>query len=138
MDTVDARHRSEIMAAIKRKDTSVERALRSALWASGLRGYRVDYALAPGRPDIAFTRQRIAVFVDGCFWHMCPQCYREPKTNTTYWRQKLDRNVKRDKDADEQLRSAGWIVVRLWEHEVEGDLAACVTRIQEELRRRKP
>lgn len=136
MDRLDPARRSKNMAAIKRRDTSVERALRSALWASGCRGYRVDYSSAPGRPDIAFTRQKIAVFVDGCFWHMCPECYREPKSNTAFWKAKIERNVERDRTVDEQLKLAGWIVIRLWEHEVEVDIAACVARVEEGLRRR--
>lgn len=133
-DAIDRQRRSENMAAIKRKDTTIEQTLRSALWASGLRGYRLDVAAVPGRPDIVFSRGRVAIFVDGCFWHRCPECYREPKSNTDYWRAKAERNVTRDRAVDQELLSAGWQVVRLWEHEIERDLSGCVVRIRSALR----
>lgn len=129
MDKVDAASRSRNMAAIRRRDTRIEKHLRSGLWRAGLRGYRVDAAKVPGRPDVAFGRQKVAVFVDGCFWHQCPECYREPKSNTDYWRAKLERNVARDRAVDECLQKAGWVVLRVWEHEVERDLDACVERV---------
>jgi DNA mismatch endonuclease (patch repair protein) len=129
MDRIDAERRSRNMAAIKRKNTSVEWKLRRALWASGLRGYRVDSSRVTGRPDVAFGPSRVAVFVDGCFWHKCPECYREPTTNVGYWRAKTERNAARDKAVDQGLADDGWTVLRLWEHEVESDLQACVDRI---------
>lgn len=129
MDRIDTERRSRNMAAIRRKNTSIERALRSALWAAGLRGYRVDSRRVAGRPDVSFGRSKVAIFVDGCFWHKCPECYREPKSNTEYWRGKVERNVARDRAADESLQEAGWVVLRLWEHEVERDLGACVDRV---------
>ncbi|KQY42016.1 hypothetical protein ASD18_19770 [Cellulomonas sp. Root137] len=108
------------MAAVRRTDTGPERALRSALHARGRR-FRKDLRMAlPGgrvRPDIVFTRARVAVFVDGCFWHVCPEHGREPTRNEWYWSPKLRRNVERDRAADATLRSAGWRVVRIWEHE---------------------
>nr|WP_244299122.1 very short patch repair endonuclease [Streptomyces viridochromogenes] len=108
------------MAAIKRRDTKPERTIRSLLHAAGKR-YRVDYRLqlegARPRPDIAFTRARVAVFVDGCFWHCCPEHGRQPGVNGGYWGPKLERNVARDRAADEALAAAGWSVVRVWEHE---------------------
>ncbi|WP_329314277.1 very short patch repair endonuclease [Streptomyces sp. NBC_01262] len=112
--------RSRNMAAIKRRDTQPERAIRSLLHAAGKR-YRVDVRLqlegARPRPDIVFTRARVAVFVDGCFWHCCPEHGRQPSVNGGYWGPKLERNVARDRAADEALRAAGWTVVRVWEHE---------------------
>lgn len=124
------------MAAIRRRDTRIERRLRSALWAAGVRGYRVDSPTVMGRPDIVFTRTRVAVFVDGCFWHRCPQCFQEPKSNTEYWRNKIERNVERDGATNETLIADGWAVVRLWEHEVEKDLADCVRRVETAVRHR--
>ncbi|MCQ6251796.1 DNA mismatch endonuclease Vsr [Streptomyces malaysiensis] len=112
--------RSRNMAAIKRRDTRPERAIRSLLHAAGKR-YRVDVRLhlegARPRPDIVFTRARVAVFVDGCFWHCCPEHGRQPGVNGGYWAPKLERNVARDRAADEALTAAGWTVVRVWEHE---------------------
>lgn len=108
------------MAAIKRRDTGPERAIRSLLHAAGRR-YRVDLRLdlpeGRARPDIVFTRARLAVFVDGCFWHCCPTHGRKPGVNAGYWSPKLERNVARDRAADEILSSAGWTVMRIWEHE---------------------
>ncbi|MGW3140278.1 very short patch repair endonuclease [Streptomyces sp. NPDC001139] len=112
--------RSRNMAAIKRRDTKPERTIRSMLHAAGKR-YRVDLRLqlegAKPRPDIVFTRARVAVFVDGCFWHCCPEHGRKPGVNGGYWGPKLERNVARDRAADEALSAAGWTVVRVWEHE---------------------
>ncbi|MEU5534164.1 very short patch repair endonuclease [Streptomyces sp. NPDC020362] len=112
--------RSRNMAAIKRRDTKPERTIRTLLHAAGKR-YRVDLRLQLGgarpRPDIVFTRARVAVFVDGCFWHCCPEHGRQPAVNGGYWGPKLERNVARDRAADEALISAGWTVIRVWEHE---------------------
>jgi DNA mismatch endonuclease (patch repair protein) len=108
------------MQANRRRDTAPERALRSALHATGLR-YRCDLRIdLPGgrvRPDIAFTRKRIAVFVDGCFWHCCPVHGRAPSVNTSYWSPKLARNRERDLENTKALEAAGWQVVRIWEHQ---------------------
>lgn len=135
MDKIDATRRSRNMAAIRRRDTRIEKALRSGLWKAGLRGYRVDAAKVPGRPDVAYGRQKVAIFVDGCFWHQCPDCYREPKSNTDYWRAKVERNISRDRATDQRLLEEGWTVIRLWEHEVKKDLDACVGRVAREIRR---
>jgi DNA mismatch endonuclease (patch repair protein) len=112
--------RSANMRANRRTDTKPEMALRKALHRQGYR-YRKDYRLdlAEGkrvRPDIAFTARRVAVFVDGCFWHACPDHGSKPANNTWYWGPKLLRNVERDRAADAALAAAGWDVVRIWEH----------------------
>ena len=115
------------MRATKRRDTKPELAIRSLLHAAGLR-YRVDFRVGTGRsaprPDIAFTRHRIAVFVDGCFWHQCPLHATVPKTNEAFWAAKLRRNSQRDRENDAALRSLGWTVVRVWEHEPPAESAA--------------
>jgi DNA mismatch endonuclease, patch repair protein len=113
--------RSANMRANRRTDTKPELALRRALHGQGYR-YRKDYRLdlAGGtrvRPDIAFTARRVAVFVDGCFWHACPEHGSKPANNAWYWEPKLRRNVERDRAADAALSAAGWDVVRVWEHE---------------------
>src|SRR4051812_42254970 len=103
-----------------RRDTGPEVALRSALHRRGLR-FRKDLLLrVPNRtvrPDVVFTRRRLAVFVDGCFWHRCPIHGNQPRQNTDYWQPKLERNVRRDRAVDQALAQAGWHVVRVWEHE---------------------
>lgn len=114
------------MRANKRKDTSIELAIRRRLHASGLR-YRVDHPADVSdrrrRADIVFTRAHIAIFIDGCFWHGCPEHYVEPKTNPEYWRPKIARNRARDLDSTCRLQEAGWTVMRFWEHE-DPDLVA--------------
>lgn len=109
----------------RRRDTEPEVRLRRAVWRRGLR-YRVDHKILPGlrrRADLAFLGPRVAVFVDGCFWHRCPQHATSPKSNRAWWDDKLTRNVMRDRDTDERLRDAGWVVVRVWEHEDPGSAA---------------
>lgn len=122
--------RAANMRAIRRTDTKPEIALRSALHRQGFR-FRKDYRLelnggAKVRPDIAFTARRVAVFVDGCFWHVCPEHGRDPAVNEWYWAPKLRRNVERDRAADEALTAAGWQVVRIWEHVSLTDALAAV------------
>ena len=112
--------RSANMRAIRRTDTKPELALRRALHGLGYR-FRKDYRLDLDsgrrvRPDIAFTARKVAVFVDGCFWHACPEHGSRPSVNQGYWSPKLVRNVERDRAADAALALAGWQVVRLWEH----------------------
>ena len=112
--------RAANMRAIRRTDTKPEMALRRALHQLGYR-YRKDYRLDLDggrrvRPDIAFTARKVAVFVDGCFWHACPDHGGKPKNNDWYWSPKLAKNVERDRAADAALAQAGWTVVRLWEH----------------------
>jgi DNA mismatch endonuclease (patch repair protein) len=117
------------MRANRRTDTKPELALRRALHRQGLR-YRKDYRLdldgARVRPDIVFTARRVAVFVDGCFWHVCPEHGTKPAANTWYWGPKLTRNVERDRAADAALAAAGWRVVRVWEHESLEEAVAAV------------
>ena len=119
------------MRAIRRTNTKPELALRSALHRQGYR-FRKDYRLdldagARVRPDIAFTARRVAVFVDGCFWHLCPEHGRNPEVNEWYWAPKLRRTMERDRAADAALAAAGWRVVRIWEHVSLDDAIAAVT-----------
>jgi DNA mismatch endonuclease, patch repair protein len=112
--------RSANMRANRRSDTKPEMALRRALHARGYR-YRKDFRLDLSggrrvRPDIVFTARKVAVFVDGCFWHACPEHGSKPKNNEWYWSPKLARNVERDRANDAALGEDGWLVVRLWEH----------------------
>jgi DNA mismatch endonuclease (patch repair protein) len=107
------------MQANRRRDTGPELALRRSLHARGWR-FRVDYPPFPGlrrRADVVFTRRRVAVYVDGCFWHSCPMHGTTAKANASFWADKLEMNRRRDWDTDQRLREAGWTVVRVWEHE---------------------
>lgn len=106
------------MRGNRRRDSSLELAVRRKLHASGFR-YRVDYAPLPGlrsRADIVFTRSKVAVYLDGCFWHGCPTHGTIPVSNADYWVPKLARNRQRDQEATQSLRVAGWTVLRFWEH----------------------
>lgn len=107
------------MAAQAERDTAPERALRSAMHRLGLR-YRVHRRPIPmirREADVIFTRERVAVFVDGCFWHACSQHGSRPRANAVWWGDKLEANVRRDRETDRMLRDAGWEPVRVWEHE---------------------
>ena len=121
------------MRANRRSDTKPELALRRALHKQGYRyrkDFRIDLSGARVRPDIAFTARRVAVFVDGCFWHCCPEHGTRPAANTWYWEPKLARNVERDRAADAALAAAGWSVVRIWEHEsLDGAVGAVVAAL---------
>ena len=104
------------MQKMPRSSTGPEISIRRELHRRGLR-FRVNHPRLPGRPDIAFTKARIAVFVDGCFWHSCPEHGVLPKNNREWWQTKLARNVARDREKDAQLYEIGWISVHVWEHE---------------------
>lgn len=115
----------------KRRDTSPELAIRRILHRRGFR-YRVDVAPVTGlrrRADIVFPRQKVAVFVDGCFWHRCPEHGTVPQANQQWWIDKLDANVRRDRDTDEALTRAGWTVLRIWEHEDPTDAAIRIATV---------
>jgi DNA mismatch endonuclease, patch repair protein len=121
------------MTSQRRRDTKGELELRSLLHRRGLR-FRV-HALLPGlrrRSDIVFTRARVAVFVDGCFWHGCPEHGSWPKQNADWWREKIEANQRRDRDTDARLKAAGWTVIRVWEHD---DPTRAADRIVEVVRR---
>lgn len=125
--------KSEQMARVKRSETAPELALRRALWRRGLR-YRLRPPL-PGTPDLVFTSERVAVFVDGCFWHGCPEHYTSPRTNAEFWLAKIGTNRSRDARVDEELRRLGWRPVRIWEHAIERDVDKAVRVVIHELQR---
>lgn len=123
------------MARIRGRDTTPEIVLRKGLWASGLR-YRTNAITPGGRADIAISGQRFAVFIDGCFWHGCPEHYARPRTRNAFWDRKLRDNVDRDRRQTRILLEAGWTVVRLWEHEVREAPGLAVERVLRVFRRR--
>ena len=124
--------RSAVMSRIRSKNTTSEIQVRKELWRRGYR-YRIHYSLQ-GKPDLVFVRARLAVFIDGCFWHKCPKCYIEPKSNLDYWIPKIQRNVDRDKSNTRLLKRKGWSVLRIWEHEVKSCLSVSVQRIETALK----
>jgi DNA mismatch endonuclease (patch repair protein) len=124
------------MQANKGRDTKPELALRSAAHALGLR-YRVSTRPLPAirrTADMVFTRARVAVFMDGCFWHGCPEHHTKSATNAAYWAEKVRRNRERDAETDRLLTEAGWRVIRIWEHE---DPCQAAVRVAEEIRGRR-
>jgi len=114
------------MRAQRERDTGIERAIRSLLHARGLR-FRLHRRLLKGsrrEVDVVFPGAKVAVFVDGCFWHGCPEHGTCPRNNAEFWRSKIEGNVRRDRDTDARLKADGWTVVRVWEHESPADAAA--------------
>ena len=107
---------SDQFAKMPRRDTKPELALRRELHRRGMR-FRVAFDTIPGTPDLAFTRARLAVFVDGCFWHGCPEHYIAPKNNAEWWARKLAVNQGRDARTDDRLTAVGWLPLHVWEHE---------------------
>lgn len=125
------------MSGIHSKDTRPERALRAALWSAGLRGYRCHWRAPGGRVDIAFTRTKVAVFVDGLFWHGHPSKWQPGRWNG-YWDEKIKRNLARDARQNAALAEAGWIVLRFWETDVEQATASVVARVRKAVELGRP
>ena len=123
---------SRTMSTIKAKNTKPEVALRKALWHNGIKGYRLHWKKVPGKPDIAFPGKKIAIFVNGCFWHRCPLCNPSfPKSNIEFWQNKFDKNIERDKKKRDELESLGWCVLTIWECEIKKNLVRQVKKIEE-------
>jgi DNA mismatch endonuclease, patch repair protein len=126
-DVMNPEQRSRCMSRIKNKNTKPEISLRKILWRMGLR-YRLNSKL-PGKPDIVFNKQKLAIFVDGYFWHGCPEHGTSPKTNERFWAEKLSTNIKRDRKVDRELENMGWFVIRIWEHEINSDVYSSASKI---------
>src|SRR5687768_15682023 len=126
---------SRVMSANRAKNTKPELLLRKALWQAGARGYRLHYKKVPGRPDISFVSKKVAIFVNGCYWHRCPKCnYTIPKTNSTFWQTKFENNVARDQRKRKELRRLGWKVITVWECDLKERFTATLNRILKALR----
>ena len=135
MDILNKTQRSHNMASIKSKNTKAERVLRLALWHQGIR-YRKNWRKLPGSPDIAITKYKIAIFVDGDFWHargheQAPG--EQIGTHKDYWTKKLARNVERDKEVNDQLTQAGWLVLRFWESDIKKNIDGILAEIMKYL-----
>jgi DNA mismatch endonuclease (patch repair protein) len=115
------------MSRVKGKNTDIEIKLRKALWSKGAR-YRIGYKI-PGKPDLVFVSAKVAIFIDGCFWHGCPIHGEQPKTNENFWATKIHKNKLRDQQVNSQLMTLGWTVLRCWEHEITSNLDACIEKI---------
>lgn len=130
VDTVSKETRSRIMASIRSKNTNPEKKVRKILWASGRR-FRIHDKKVFGTPDISNRVRNIAIFVDGCFWHGCGKCYRPPKTNSTFWKNKIRRNQKRRRLVQAVLKKENFRVLEFWEHEILQNPDAVIARIDE-------
>ena len=127
---------SRVMSANLGKNTKPELALRKALRAIGLPGYRLHWKKVPGRPDIAYPGRKIAIFVNGCYWHRCPHCDLPlPKSNTDFWLNKFESNKKRDSEKILKLEEEGWRVLVFWECEIINDVFTCAEKVKEEVSR---
>ena len=116
-DVLTKKQRSYNMACIKSKNTGPELVLRRQLAKNKVRGYRLHYKIF-GKPDLVFSKKKLAVFIDGCFWHKCPDCFVKPSSRTEFWKKKIKNNVKRDNEVNNLLVKNGWKVLRILEHEL--------------------
>ena len=126
-DSLTPARRSALMSRVKTRNTAPEVALRRAFWAAGLRGWRLHPKGIAGKPDIAWIGRRVAVFVDGAFWHGHPDHYWGQ--SGAFWDEKIARNRARDTRVDAELREAGWTVIRIWDFEIQQDITGCVGRV---------
>lgn len=125
---------SWVMSSNKAKNTKPEISFRKALYYKGIRGYRLNWKKVPGRPDIAFPGRKIAIFINGCYWHRCPYCdLALPKTNTVFWSEKFEKNVKRDKRKEKELLDLGWTVLVFWECDIKTKIDHCITKVKNNL-----
>lgn len=121
--------RSQLMSRVRgRGNKSTEEKLVTLLRAAGIKGWRRHLPL-PGTPDFGFPKERLAIYVDGCFWHGCPRCYTRPATNQDFWDKKVEDNRARDRRVNRELRSRGWKLMRIWAHTLKNE-AAVIRRIQ--------
>jgi len=138
-DWLTREQRSRNMASIRSKgNKTTETCFADLLRASRISGWRRHMSL-PGKPDFVFRLQRLAVFVDGCFWHGCPRCYRLPEDNRPYWKAKVVLNRRRDRRRERELRSLKWRVMRIWEHSLKSPLGRrrVMTKLKEALQLRR-
>ena len=132
MDKMTKDQRSHCMSQIKSKNTKPEIVFRKAIWEAKIRGYRLSSKVI-GKPDLFFPKIGIAVFIDGCFWHKCPKCFKKPKSEQDYWNKKIKRNVKRDAEINQKLCNNNIRVLRFWEHDIRNNIEACVSSLQKEI-----
>jgi DNA mismatch endonuclease Vsr len=135
--SVTARASKNFSGIRGRNNRTTEVRFRLALVRAGISGWKMHNRALPGNPDFVFLKERIAVFVDGCFWHGCSRCGHIPKTNSPFWRAKIQRNIERDRANIRKLGDSDFRVVRIWEHELRRDLAGCVVRIADLIKQKR-
>ena len=124
--------RSQLMSQISTEDTKIEIIVRKLLWNDGYR-YRTNVKDVPGTPDICHKGKKVAVFLDGCFWHGCPECNEDPEKNSEFWQQKFENNQKRRNEVKETLSEDNWQILEFWGHEIKDDPLAVVHEIEKHL-----
>ena len=125
--TKEQRHKN--MCSIKSTGTKIEKDVSKALRRLGYR-FRKNVKTLPGRPDIAVKKYKIALFLDSCFFHKCPEHFKKPKSNLEYWEPKIQRNIERDKEINEYYKTNNWHILRVWEHEIKKDFDKTIIKIQ--------
>jgi DNA mismatch endonuclease, patch repair protein len=137
-DVFTREKRSEVMASIRGKgNRSTEWKLRARLISAGISGWRLHAAEVPGKPDFIFPKERVAIFLDGCFWHGCKKCRSIPESNRDFWKKKIGGNKKRDRETGRKLREAGWLVIRFWEHQIKRKPLKCMDAVLDALEKGK-
>lgn len=131
-DKLTKEQRSYCMSRIRAQNTSPEIKFRKFIWEKGVRGYRVKNKIH-GKPDLYFPKKKLAVFLDGCFWHKCPKCFVKPKSRNEYWDKKIENNIMRDKQINAKLKKEGIRVIRIWEHDIKKDLNKCYGKLNKKL-----
>ena len=122
------------MSQVKGKNTKLEIIFRQYIWNKGLRGYRL-HAKLPGKPDLFFGPKKVAVFIDGCFWHKCPVCFKGPKTNKKFWSVKIKSNIERDLNNDIKLKGMDIEPIRFWGHEIKENIRSCYKKLKKAIDR---
>eukprot|EP01156_Anaeramoeba_ignava_P018143 Anaeramoba_ignava/a90938_65.p2 GENE.a90938_65~~a90938_65.p2 ORF type:complete len:142 (-),score=10.00 a90938_65:959-1384(-) len=124
----------KVMRSNKSKNTKLEIVFRKALFKKGIRGYRIHWKNIPGTPDIAFVGKKIAIFINGCFWHRCPYCNpKTPKSNIEFWETKFNKNIERDKKNIDELLNMNWRVIVFWECQIYSEIDKCIEKVKKEL-----
>lgn len=126
-DNLTKKQRSYCMSQIKGSDTKLERLFRRLLKNKRVKGYKIKNKLI-GKPDIYFPNKKIAIFIDGCFWHKCHLCFKKPKSNKKYWQQKIKNNIIRDRKVNRELKKKNIYVLRFWEHEIKKNIKRCFSK----------
>lgn len=128
-DVLTKEQRSYCMSRIRGSNTQAEVRFRRYLWKKGIKGYRIRSRVL-GKPDLYFSKQKIAVFIDGCFWHKCPRCYKKPKSNVKFWNKKIEQNRKRDLMVNGMLKKKRIKAIRFWEHQLKDNMDKCFKKLQ--------
>lgn len=129
VDNLSKEKRSRVMASIRGKNTGPEKKVRAMMWVSGKR-FRVHDRKVFGTPDVSNRSRRIAIFVDGCFWHGCERCYKQPRTNSEFWKSKIERNQKRRDLVRKTLKKEGFRMLEIWEHEISKNPDTMIKKIE--------